>query len=136
MIVGFTGTRLGMTRNQRGLVYEFLTEAKSNAGSSQDEFHHGDCKGADEQAFELAAELGYKTFAHPCTFNSWRAFTESDIILPPLDSIKRNKEIVIVSTIMIAAPITNYEVLRSGTWATIRYAKQKNKISTFGIFYP
>ena len=44
--------------------------------------------------------------------------------LPPL---VRNRNIVRAVDIMIAAPATDKEELRSGTWATVRYCRQARK---------
>ena len=39
----------------------------------------------------------------------------------------RNKDIVNSCDILIACPENDKEVIRSGTWSTIRYAKKINK---------
>ena len=51
----------------------------------------------------------------------------SDQTLPPKDYLDRNHDIVDQTDLLIATPKENTEVLRSGTWATIRYAKKINK---------
>ena len=88
-------------------------------------FHHGDCIGADKQAFDMITELveGVYTVAHPCTLEEQRAYTKSDRILPPKPPIARNHDIVDMVSLMIACPRTMKEEVRSGTWATIRYAR-------------
>lgn len=45
-------------------------------------------------------------------------------VKPPL---KRNYDIVDACDILLAAPRTLTEELRSGTWATIRYARKTGK---------
>lgn len=122
--VGFTGSRLGMTRKQKSRVRDLLVEFQARGAK---EFHHGDCKGADAIAWWIAAHLGYWTIAHPGMDQTMRAFTNSDevrLAKPPLD---RNHDIVNVSDVLIATPSTAKEVLRSGTWATIRYARKANR---------
>lgn len=122
--VGFTGTRKGMTAAQEIVVANLLKEYHSEGA----EFHHGDCKGADDAACTAAMDIGYRTVAHPCDILKMRAFTWSDIILPEKPPLERNKDIVDVSDIMFAAPNGKEEELRSGTWATVRYTRKKNLI--------
>lgn len=91
---------------------------------------HGDCIGADKEFHDIAVKLGLsKTIGkRPCNIKNKRAFTEEGTWLaepePPLD---RNKKIVDDGTLLIACPKKFVEELRSGTWATIRYARKKNK---------
>src|SRR5258706_311318 len=57
----------------------------------------------------------------------------SDVMLPAKDYIARNHDIVDDTDILYACP-DGPEKVRSGTWATIRYAlKQKKKVV---IFHP
>ena len=120
MHIGFTGTRRGMTGNQEevflGLMEQFMLGC----------FVHGDCVGADEDAHSIVKNLGtYKICLRPCDIDSQRAFCEGAFKIestePPL---LRNKKIVDDVTLLIACPCGFKEQLRSGTWATIRYAKK------------
>jgi len=52
----------------------------------------------------------------------------------PRPPLVRNRDIVDATDMLIAAPATRKEVLRSGTWATIRYAKKMKK--WIYIIYP
>jgi len=104
-MIGFTGTRRGMTGDQAATVARILRRLYK--GGHQ-EFHHGGEPHSDAQAAELAEIIGYKVVVHPGGNAK--------------QNIKRNHEIVDVSRVMIAAPFGDSEVLRSGTWATIRYA--------------
>jgi hypothetical protein len=122
-LVGFTGTRRGMTPDQRSAVRLALREFAADGS----EFHHGDCVGADEEAAAIARELGYKIVGHPPSNDSKRAFVIADEEWKRKDYITRNHDIVNAVDVMIAAPRETKEVLRSGTWATIRYA-QKRKV--------
>jgi hypothetical protein len=103
MIVGFTGTRKGMTHTQRVQVVNILS------GLQPDAFHHGGCVGADAEAHALADRL--------------RIPTE---IRPPKPYLERNHDIVDESDVLIATPGQVNEVRRSGTWATIRYARKQD----------
>lgn len=53
--------------------------------------------------------------------------TDYDIVYSPQDPLVRNRDIVSCSDIMIATPKTIHEERRSGTWATIRYARELKK---------
>lgn len=55
------------------------------------------------------------------------AFNQSDSILPVKAYLDRIKDIVDMSDILIATPESVKEVLRSGTWSTVRYAKRAGK---------
>lgn len=94
-----------------------------------DELHHGGCKGADVQAHEIALRKGCVVIIHPSNLRHWQGrCPRSDRVLPPKDPLERNRDIVDSVDAVVAAPATIGEVLRSGTWATIRYARQENKI--------
>ena len=123
MIVGFTGTRRGMTREQRLGITRLLEDF------SPSEVHHGDCIGADSDFHSIALFLGIPIIGHPASgIGSQRAynkgFTQLCEPLPPLD---RNKNIVDESDILVATPKGYREERRSGTWATLRYARSSGK---------
>jgi len=121
MLVGFTGTKDGMTESQR----EALT--RTLVSLSATELHHGDCIGADAEASSIAKDLNLKIVIHPPTNPSKRSFCCADIILPPKPYLERNREIVKATDVLIAAPRQRHEVLRSGTWATVRHARKLNR---------
>jgi len=54
--------------------------------------------------------------------------------MPEADYLARNHFIVAYSEELVAAPKSNKEELRSGTWATIRYARKRKRMVT--IIYP
>jgi hypothetical protein len=56
MIVGFTGTRDGMTGPQRRTLTGMLAFV-AMGGDRVAEFHHGSCRGSDVEAARLAREL-------------------------------------------------------------------------------
>lgn len=127
--VGFTGTRNGMTSIQVNSLNGFLHSKKFT------EARHGDCVGADEQFHDIVMALGKTIHVHPPMVNTFRAFCVGyNYIHPPKDYIDRNHDIVDLSDIICAAPSSNVEELRSGTWATIRYARKWGK--ELLIFYP
>jgi hypothetical protein len=114
--IGFTGTRDGMSIQQRNTLHRRLFDSELG------DFHHGDCKGADEQAHDIAKSLGFRVVIHPPDDVRMRAFTYSDSERYPLPYLVRNKNIVNETKVLYAAPKIAVEELRSGTWATIRYA--------------
>lgn len=119
MIVGFTGTRDGMTAAQLETVRELLA-----AFSKIDAAHHGDCVGADQEFHEMCAALNIPIHIHPPSDDSKRAFCQGAIaIRQPRDYLSRDQAIVDAATILIAAPQTEQEKRRAGTWTTVRYAR-------------
>lgn len=123
MIGGMTGTSRGMTEAQRRKAKLLFIRYEL------DTLRHGDCVGADEQCHNIAVRLGISIIVHPPKDPKLRAFCKTgDIkILKAKPYLDRNKDIVIGSKIVFAFPREMSEVLRSGTWATIRYAKKIGK---------
>ena len=123
--IGFTGSRQGLTPAQSAGLREFLDAHKDTIES----FHHGDCIGADETAHNIAVEiLGEdKIYIHPPKETAAQAFCESPHILPALDYLIRNLVIVRSCDTLIAAPKSETEELRSGSWATIRRAREMSR---------
>lgn len=126
MIVGFTGSGEGMSDNQAVELWHWLGLIRVEYYPNI-EFHHGDCVGADADAEDLARIRGYKTISHPPTNESKRAFKKSDLILEAKSYMARNTDIAKACDILLAAPKEGVEVLRSGTWSTIRRARKLNK---------
>lgn len=135
-VIGFTGTSRGMNALQKINLRFFLGDLFRPAlnGEPRIEFHHGDCIGADDEAATIAKGIGFWVVAHPGFPKGkrddtvFRAFNpHSDVVLDPKEFIARDHDIVDVSDYMVAAPHTDRELIRSGTWATVRYARKKNK---------
>lgn len=119
MIIGFTGTQHGMTTAQREAVTAIL-ETWPRGWLS-----HGDCIGADADAHQIALAANWKVTLHPPDNAAKRAWcTGASIIMKPRPYLERNKNIVTKCQVMIAAPSGATERVRSGTWATIRYARR------------
>jgi len=122
MIIGFTGSQKGMTANQFDRLVTLLKDLNPTIA------HHGDCIGADDVFHEICLELNIAVVIHPPIENSKRAFCKgSDEILPTKQYLARNRDIVNISDELIAVPGEKTEQLRSGTWATYRYAKKIGK---------
>jgi hypothetical protein len=121
MKIGFTGTQQGMSDRQKRQLAALLTSLKGT------EFHHGDCIGADEEADGIAAQLGLRIVIHPPDNMSKRAFRTrwpNRVEREPLPYLERNHHIVDETEVLIAGPKSEQEELRSGTWATVRYARK------------
>ena len=128
MITGFTGTRAGMNQAQKDLVKVFLEMHRP------DSVLHGDCVGADADFDDICAGLGIVRYCLPSDLTAQRAFTDAIPLRSPMPPLERNHLIVRGSNELFACPKEMREVLRSGTWATIRYARRL--VKTTYIFYP
>lgn len=122
--VGFTGTKNGLTELQKGLLSFLLSRW------DVDEFHHGDCIGADEQAAVIAiAVSGAAEFVHPPTnprFRANRPDSSITIVYEPKPYLDRNHDIVDDTDILVACPASIiHDKCRHGTCATVRYAMDK-----------
>ena len=118
--VGVTGTREGMTLKQLVSLERILEEAGPPI-----QLHHGDCIGVDAEAHEAAETAGViDIIIHPPDIPTHRAFCKSEHIRPERHYLQRNREIVEAIGLLIAIPKEDKEVLHSGTWATVRYAKR------------
>ena len=130
MIIGFTGTRQGLSHKQKVKLAEILY-IKHRAGA---DFHHGNCIGADIQAAVIARQLKYYIIAHPPENPQYEGQFTSDETRERLPYLARNRTIVLESDELIACPKESKEILRSGTWATVRYARIRDK--TINIITP
>jgi hypothetical protein len=115
--VGFTGSRGGITHAQS----EQLTIQFHRVGAT--DLHHGDCRGADEAAHKIGRQLGLYIVGHPPTASGLRAFCVCDQLRDPQPYLVRNRAVILETELLIATP-SGPERLRSGTWATIRYARR------------
>ncbi len=129
MIVGFTGSSEGMTEEQAKALWAWLGLLKQELKTDDEEmeFHHGDCVGADADADDLARIRKYKTVAHPPINEYKRAFKKSDVILEAKEYMARNRDIAKVCDVLIATPKEAEEIVRSGTWSTVRKARKFGK---------
>ena len=125
--IGFSGTQRGMTIDQHNKFHDLMNWYEDVFGV--DEFHHGDCIGADSDAHYIVDKHFDNTLivVHPPSNSSKRAFCKGDKILKPKDYLDRNHDIVDSTDILIVTPKELKEELRSGTWATVRYAKKQGK---------
>ena len=128
--VGFTGSRKTPTDWQQKRMLELFQFLVSQGAES---FHHGDCIGSDAVAHELAVRAGFDhVVIHPPILTRNQAYCGGDKSpLPPRGIsfrephpyLVRNRNIIRDTHILVATP-KGEEILRSGTWSTIRYAKE------------
>lgn len=123
MRVGVTGTQYGAKPLQLAALYTIL---RGWGGPVFTELHHGVCIGADAQAHRaFRSEFGpnIKIVGHPPLDESRMATgLDFDELRAPKDYIARNHDMVDEVEGLIVIPRFAYEEIRSGTWATYRYA--------------
>jgi hypothetical protein len=124
--IGFTGTRRGMSYNQKK---NFRIIFGALAQIYEIKLHHGDAIGADAEADAIGRLYNAKIIIHPPTDPKYRAFCckRGDIQFPEKPYLVRDRDIVDPCDLLISTPMTVVEILRSGTWATIRYARKTDK---------
>lgn len=120
-IIGFTGTRHGMSQAQARAVLALLEQLGAT------EVHHGDCVGADSEANTLALLVGATRVAHPPVQARYRAWCVVEECRAPEAYLIRDQDIVDDAERMIAAPFEPVEQIRGGTWATIRMARRAGR---------
>lgn len=129
IIMGITGTQSGITPKQRKIVEKILALPKIK------EIHHGDCIGADTNIHEIYKNVNNgKIIIHPPDNDKKRAYNDGDTIHRPYPYLTRNRHIVNESNVLLACPKECEETVRSGTWATIRYARKLGR--KVYIIYP
>lgn len=123
--IGFTGTQHGMTLDQGRQVLAIL---KDSHGIQY--FGHGGCIGADIQAHKIARSLGISVRVWPPINKSkfaWDCMKDADRVEPADEYLLRNNKIAFFTDKLIATPRSREEEMRSGTWATVRYARKYRK---------
>lgn len=134
MKIAFTGTRKGMSSAQREQFSKVLLWFAGPPREPKIEgftFHDGWALGADQEAAELALLYFPRSCIHihpapghePLPARARELYVLYEVF-PPLE---RNRHMVDACDVLIAAPETDREVLRSGTWATVRYARSQGR---------
>jgi hypothetical protein len=122
MIVGMTGTSKGMSAMQMEQMFRLFAAGRITA------VHHGDCVGADAEFHHMAVARSLPIILHPPQDDKARAFCEGATIKhKPQPYMARNHDIVDAADVLWAFPRLMREELRSGTWATVRYARRRGK---------
>lgn len=138
MILGFTGTRKGITAAQSRMLRETLADPLMETARVL----HGGAIGADTEFDQIVSavfefvhydfpEDGIVCEVYPATvdrFSFWRwRDHDSRFVHSPMEPLKRNRIIVNRSDRMIATPSEDDEQPRGGTWSTIRYTLRIGK---------
>jgi hypothetical protein len=124
-VVGFTGTRAGMTAAQAHTVDALLGRLAEGHPTRALCGLHGDCVGADADFDAICKRRSLAVKIRPSSLARMRAGCDSEALAEPRAPLVRNREIVGDSEILIACPRTREEVRRSGVWATIRAMRRK-----------
>lgn len=127
IIIGFTGTRKGMTDSQRDAVKRLIQRFIERYVSHTCLGLHGDCIGADVDFHDICRGFGLGVIKRPSTWSATVAGTDAQQVDEPKRPFTRNRDIVHEATCLIGCP-PNFEQFRgSGTWYTIGYARQCDK---------
>jgi len=122
MKLGFSGTRHGMTQRQRNVFTNYIKRERPTI------LDHGGCIGGDAQAHAITRYV----LRLACLVNVWPTDgewcaripeSEGVVVHDPMPPLDRNRVIVNRVDVMFIAPLTAFEQIRSGTWATYRYAR-------------
>jgi hypothetical protein len=132
--LGFTGRKEGITESQIIMITNFVRII--NFASAI----HGDCVGADACFHDIVRKEKPRPKAYiekyPSLHTDYQANKEADFINEPMKALVRDKIMANKSNIMLATPPTEQEILRSGTWATVRYARASPTIRKVIIIAP
>lgn len=142
MNLAVTATQGGFTPEQFQAAYSYLEWTFEDISA----FHHGGCIGGDDRLqwmiAQLKEELSAGLRSHPggvcsprvimhrgSTPDKWALGCDdnADEIREPRDNIERNHIMVDETDQLLACPSGKNEVTRSGTWATMRYARRMKK---------
>lgn len=121
-VVGFTGTSKGMRVNQKFALRDLIVRIKPTT------VHHGMCEGADTEFHDMVRE-NFKWVlieGHPPEDKKKFVHRVVDRLWEPKPYLVRNHEIVDNVGELIVVPRYEHTEIRSGTWATYRYAEGFN----------
>ena len=126
VIVGFSGTRKGMTSAQQ----DFMRH-RMMVGAEQAKIIgcvHGGCIGSDVDFHFIALAARLRIECYPSNVADTQGYCpRADVTYEASDPVERDHIIVDQSNILMATPRGYKEELRSGTWLTIRYAMKQGK---------
>lgn len=132
--IAFTGTQSGMVDGQLIRVIQ-LVRSFSLQGYTR--ARHGGCIGADEEFDAICREADFHLTIHWSTLHHKQMKRPSkqkeEVWINELPPLVRNRRMVEAAKLLIAAPSSYREELRSGTWSTIRYAR-KAELPTYIVF--
>ena len=107
---------------------EFAARESAQTGKETEAFGgppRGISVGSDKEFHDIAYALGIDIVLHLPTSDKDQAVCHDCIrVLERKPHLRRNRDIVDAVIAMIAVPYSEEEQIRSGTWATIRYARK------------
>lgn len=126
MVVGFTGTRSGMSEYQKKMVEKFLTENKVTTGV------HGGCVGADIDFHDICMKMDIVVHVRPGHSSKdpentkFRGdYTGAHKVYESDSHFARNRAIVNQCDYLLGTPYNDNQ--KGGTWYTINYAHEVGK---------
>lgn len=133
MIIGFTGTRKGLTNQQ--LAWLVRTFEDGVADGTMTQVHHGACIGADAAVHAQALECNIPIHVWPPVNPKYLAvetITPHPLVTvhPKMPYLDRNRQIVGATYGLVALPKQNEQpdrMLWGGTWYTVDFAERTNK---------
>lgn len=121
LTIAFTGTRVGMTVRQHRALEQLL---ETYPPESWIKFVHGGCVGADSQFHAYTTAHLFRVHIYPSDIKGTQGATDdAEYVHTPLPALQRNRVMVEMADILFAAPQTLHEIVRSGTWSTVRHAR-------------
>ena len=75
----------------------------------------------------MAVRLGLRVEIHPPSLDTLRAHCRGDVVRERLPYLERDRAMVRAVEQLVACPRTSQEDEISGTWTTVRYARQARK---------
>lgn len=133
MIIGFTGTRQGLTNQQ--LAWLVTTFETGRIDGTIAEVHHGACVGADAAVHAQALDLEFPIHVWP-PVNMKYVAVETLVphrlvtVHPRMQYLDRDRQIVGAAYGLIALPKRDEQperMLWGGTWYTVDFAERMNK---------
>lgn len=112
---------MGLNETQFNVIKRFIIE-----DTDTEVLHEGDCIGVDQQVTLMFQDISPEIWVvcHPAERIGTRSFGEYDEIRPARGYLIRDKDMVNEADYLWAVPHCE-EIARSGTWATVRYARKK-----------
>jgi hypothetical protein len=121
-VLSFTGTsKRPPTPVQIAVLDDILTEFWNKGYRT---LVHGEARNADSIANDMAKAKGYYIYGRPANISDHRC--DVDDRAEPRRPLDRDWDIAEDANTLVAMPANEKEEVRSGTWATVRYARKLN----------
>jgi hypothetical protein len=118
IVVGFSGTRVGMSPLQMDIIKKILNQKTGI-------LVHGDCIGADAEIHDLVRKEfpgKWRIRIRPPLNPTLRAWKIGDEVMPPKHYLERNRDIVEDCNVFLAAPKSMQQI--GGTWSSINHFRK------------